>query len=107
MVAKEICVNRECVLQPMGPHYTENEWILFNSAMDDPRLNRNLEELKNARGRRCVDCKQPLLPTDKDHSFCEDCWDRNMQHEFMGLADTCSDCGEEEDHRIHAKQETS
>jgi len=76
--SNEICIDRECVLQPMGVHYTKNEWVFFESALDDPRVNKNLEELKNSRGRKCYDCRHYLIYTDGDHSFCNDCWDKNV-----------------------------
>jgi hypothetical protein len=40
----------------------------------------------------CMECAKPLTPEDKDHSFCNSCWDDIF---------TCPECGDKEGNCEH------
>lgn len=74
---------------------------------------RTLEEMKAARGGHCFNCGAKLTPFDKDHSFCNSCWDIMLQHEYdpyFSKATSrieCGQCSEPEDSPIHVTHDCS
>lgn len=105
MVPEEFCLDRACMGQEGGAHYIHHKDDLNYRfvPLADPRLKKHLEEAKYYRGMRCWECTRFLIPTDDDHSFCEDCWLKLMIHEYVGDDFICEDCGEKRAHEYHAK----
>jgi hypothetical protein len=74
---------------------------------------RTLDEMKAARGGRCHRCGNILTSVDKDHTFCNPCWDIMLQHEYDPYyspalhRDTCGLCGEDENAPIHVTHDCS
>ena len=102
---EKICLDRACQWQEIGPHFALNidaDFFQINIAMQ--LATREIESLKAAHGRRCMECRRLLIPTDQDHSFCEDCWALLMYHEFEEHPDgTCAWCGEDRSDVSHRK----
>ena len=74
-------------------------------------MGRTLIEMKLARGGLCNTCGKDIMdPSEQDHTFCNDCWDKAMAHPFElyidmeGIAQ-CDLCDEPKEHRIHIKKE--
>lgn len=95
------CLDRACEFQSIHAHYEHPKDALG----DDVKValtTSALEDLKTSMGRRCHNCARYLIPTDGDHTFCDDCWDMLMVHEFSGFnVDRCEECSEPMDARIH------
>lgn len=71
---------------------------------------RSLEDMKRARGGCCVQCGKDIMdPSEKDHTFCNQCWWTNLHHKFYidplydsgGLCDRCGEPEQDED-GLHA-----
>lgn len=100
-----LCLDRACMWQEMGPHYAHLKDADFLSIIIDvAKANTDLEHLKANHGRRCAQCSRLLIPTDEDHSFCEDCWGYLMEHEFDEDKDKlCAWCGEPKENKMHVR----
>lgn len=67
-------------------------------------MNPNLEQMKAERGGKCYNCRRFLRPDDQDHSFCNECWQLMVQHEYLedaAFGPDCSICGEPKDNPLH------
>jgi DNA-directed RNA polymerase subunit M/transcription elongation factor TFIIS len=43
-----------------------------------------------------------MSPEQKDHTYCNDCWDTMLAHSFeRDDDDLCAQCGEDENYRPH------
>lgn len=66
---------------------------------------KSLEQLKVERGGKCHNCRRFLRPDDEDHTFCNECWQLLMQHEFYAsdrsAPELCDGCDEDKDDPIH------
>jgi hypothetical protein len=99
----EICNDNKCPLQ-QKPHYTGISAVPVPKT--DTRINWELEDIKASRGHMCWECKNWLVPQDQDHSFCNACWDRAMEHYFEpDEEDLCVYCDEIKEHKSHLEPE--
>ena len=98
-----LCLDRACEYQEIYPHYAHVKDADFLSIeIATTGINKDLESLKAERGRRCINCARWLIPTDGDHSFCNDCWDEMMKHQFIDYGDgRCENCGERKWNKMH------
>jgi len=66
-----------------------------------------LEEMKLARGGKCFNCDINIMdPIHKDHSFCNDCWIKILQHLYTLEDEGCAYCDEPEDSPLHIKSQS-
>lgn len=81
---RKLCLDRLCTFSRFGAHF-EHKGIAIHDFLsivipdNYEGINWRVEELKAMRGYTCVQCNRALIPTDKDHAFCEDCWAYNME----------------------------
>jgi hypothetical protein len=102
MTARTLCLDRACEFQSVHAHYAHNKDTPMNEVYE-ATINPDLERMRDSRGRRCHNCSRYLIPTDGDHTFCDDCWDQLMSHPFEGDSEGnyCAECDEPKDARIH------
>jgi len=105
-VNASFCLDRDCAFQSKGPHYHQSGKIY--SALDFPGVNKELEEIKKRRGYKCWECSKWLIPTDKDHSFCNTCWYSMLAHPFIpDELEMCKECDERKDSLYHGSVSSS
>jgi hypothetical protein len=98
-----LCLDRECKWQHFSAHYAHTNPSEFVPFIGSEKFQR-LEQLKTERGRTCWNCGQQLIPTDSDHSYCDNCWEMMLAHPYLEEEDNpdiCKSCKEPKDHKMH------